>query len=36
MDPVYAKNLGVNVDDLLLCQVCNSLLLLLSSGTIIL
>lgn len=21
MDPVYAKNLGVNVDDLLLCQV---------------
>lgn len=27
MDPVYAKNLGVNVDDLLLCQVCNSLLL---------
>lgn len=35
MDPVYAKKLGVNVDDLLLCQVCNSLLLL-SSGTIIL
>jgi hypothetical protein len=22
MDPIYARNLGVNVDDLLLCQVC--------------